>query len=128
MKRCCSCGHKKPLEDFHKRRKSSDGLSPLCKPCQREQNRAVYRAKSKEDVRLISLKRFGLTTAAYRAMLSAQGGGCAICRGTTKLSVDHCHTTGKIRGILCNKCNLAIGYFEDDQDRLKAAIDYLKGE
>lgn len=126
MKRCCKCGHTKPLSEFHKRRASADGLCPLCKPCTREQNNAVYAAKSKEDVRLISLKRFGLTTAAYRAMLAAQNGGCAICGGTKKLSVDHCHKSGAIRGILCNKCNLAIGHFDDDEERLSRAIEYLK--
>lgn len=78
------------------------------------------------------LKReYGLTQELYERMLLGQGGGCAICHttepGTAKnyFSVDHCHVTGKIRGLLCNRCNRALGLFRDDAAVLAAAIDYL---
>jgi len=67
-------------------------------------------------------------------MLASQGGVCAICeRGeraerngrTLALAVDHCHTTGKIRGVLCGNCNKALGKFEDNPDFLRNAIIYL---
>ena len=69
---------------------------------------------------------------AHAAMLAAQGGGCAICGGqqTTKgkneLSVDHCHTTGMVRGLLCNKCNQALGLSDDEPGRLRMMADYIE--
>lgn len=77
-------------------------------------------------------KNFGITRADYDAMLAAQGGGCAICGGqqTTKgkneLSVDHCHTTGMVRGLLCNKCNQALGLSDDEPGRLRMMADYIE--
>jgi hypothetical protein len=62
-------------------------------------------------------------------MLAAQGGKCAICRTseTIKWYVDHCHVTGKVRGILCHHCNLMLGMSRDDPQVLQAAIAYLVG-
>jgi hypothetical protein len=69
----------------------------------------------------------------YESLLDYQDNGCAICKSKTtktsktqKLHVDHCHATGKIRGLLCSKCNSGLGYFEDNPDFLMRAIDYLK--
>lgn len=75
------------------------------------------------------LKKFGLTPGTYQAMLAAQGGGCAICRAEKaslrKLHVDHCHTTGKVRGLLCGKCNSLLGFAEDSLEILSRAAAYL---
>ena len=73
---------------------------------------------------------YGITYAEYESMLQAQGGGCAICGQTPeqegrRLPIDHCHTTNKVRGILCTKCNQALGMMDDDTDRLAKAIQYL---
>jgi hypothetical protein len=70
-----------------------------------------------------------MTSADLDALLAAQGGVCAICR-TDRWSrgvpnVDHCHETNSVRGILCTRCNLGIGYFMDDPARLTAAAKYL---
>lgn len=64
-------------------------------------------------------------------MLKTQGGRCAICPKKVSLdgkalSVDHCHTSGKIRGLLCSECNRGIGYFTDNPELLEAAAAYLK--
>ena len=70
-----------------------------------------------------------LTEDEYKAMLEAQGGVCAICNEKPKagrLAVDHVHGTDKVRGLLCNLCNPALGLFKDDPGRLKTAIEYLK--
>lgn len=75
-------------------------------------------------------KKYGITADDYDTMEAAQGGKCAICGGNqTKryknFSVDHCHITGKVRGLLCSPCNKALGSFKDDVDILKTAINYL---
>ena len=76
------------------------------------------------------LKRdYGLTKESYLEMLKSQNGVCAICCNPEKkrrLAVDHCHNTGKIRGLLCTRCNTSIGRFNDDVELLQKAIDYLK--
>lgn len=78
------------------------------------------------------LKRtYNLSLEDYEKMLILQKDCCAICNKNKSefkkgLGVDHCHTTGKIRGLLCSKCNTSIGGFDDDVERLQAAINYLK--
>jgi len=88
-------------------------------------------AKKKSYYRAYWLKQYGLTIDGYDKMLKDQDGKCKIC-GTIKpggkmknFAVDHCHTTGKVRGLLCFSCNVSIGHFADDSDNLQKAIDYL---
>jgi hypothetical protein len=72
---------------------------------------------------------YGITHMQYEQMLFNQGGACAICKetmGTKKLHVDHCHSTGIVRGILCAPCNHALGSFRDKIENLSSAIVYLK--
>jgi len=77
------------------------------------------------------LKKYGLTAVAFENLLVGQGGVCAIC-GTTKWKgknnspcIDHDHVTGKVRGILCNQCNAAIGMLHDDAELAKKVAVYL---
>ena len=74
-------------------------------------------------------RKFGITSETYDAMLAAQGGRCAICRrkptAGISLHVDHEHRTKRVRGLLCFKCNNALGDFKDDQMLLLNAVDYL---
>jgi len=70
-------------------------------------------------------RKYGMTLEAFEAMLASQGGGCAICGRPDADNVDHDHKTGRVRGILCFNCNIAIGQVEDDEDRLAAAMAYL---
>lgn len=74
------------------------------------------------------LGRYGLTEADYDRMLGEQGGACAACKGRSgqRLQVDHCHETGRIRGLLCGNCNSALGHAKDDIKRLTALISYLE--
>lgn len=80
------------------------------------------------------LKSYGLTMEEYDTMVEKQGGVCAICSSPPKgqgsrsryLYVDHCHTTGVVRGLLCRNCNNAIGLLSDDTEILSAAIRYLE--
>jgi hypothetical protein len=73
-------------------------------------------------------KTFNLTLEEYAARLTAQGGVCAICMlppGQLPLCVDHCHTTGRVRGLLCRKCNTALGQFKDSMVNLARALLYM---
>lgn len=81
------------------------------------------------------MKQFGMTIEEYDVLLAKQNGVCAICaspethviRGkTVSLAVDHCHTTHKIRGLLCSDCNRGLGHFKDEAQRLRAAADYIE--
>ena len=70
--------------------------------------------------------RYGLTLADYRALQARQGNVCAICRKPARaLCIDHCHVTGRVRGLLCPKCNSALGFYDDDPRLLRAALAYL---
>ena len=72
--------------------------------------------------------KYSLTKAERSALLAAQGGVCAICGGVEDgkvLVVDHCHDTGRVRGLLCNYCNAGLGFFKDNPTSLQAAIRYL---
>lgn len=73
-------------------------------------------------------KKFNLSLKDYNNLLEKQQGVCAICKKTCskQLAVDHNHTTGKIRGLLCNNCNRGLGHLKDSIDNLKTAIQYLE--
>jgi hypothetical protein len=73
------------------------------------------------------LRKHGLTPADYQAMLERQGGVCAFCRKPyPKLCVDHCHLTGKVRWLLCRKCNIGLGCFDDDPERMRVAMTLVE--
>lgn len=92
----------------------------------------VKRVKHAWDLRT----KFGMSVADYDARLAAQGGRCLVClevprggRGVIrKLVVDHCHATGRIRGLLCPNCNTAIGLLREEPQRFNRAVSYLRGE
>lgn len=80
------------------------------------------------------LKTYGITQEQYEQMYRDQGGVCAICgaipdihrHGISRLAIDHCHVTGKVRGLLCNNCNAGMGILGDTVAHLEAAMAYLK--
>lgn len=93
----------------------------------REANRESQAAKK----RARNTRALGVEPEEYQRMLASQGGVCAICRQPerhprkTRLSIDHCHSAGKVRGLLCSECNTGIGKFKDTPDLLVAAATYL---
>jgi len=142
VKRCARCKQTLPLSNFSFSRKNKgygkQWPCTYCKPCAKIIGKAYYAATGGDSWWKSNLRRkYGITQEQYQALFDAQGGRCAICRKTqsfvrgkhrttTRLSVDHHHSTSrKIRGLLCNNCNRAIGLFEDDAQLLKAALDYL---
>lgn len=87
--------------------------------------RVSIRQKNYNLIRL-----YGLSLEKYELMFEHQSGLCLLCglpnKGSPKLVVDHCHKTGKVRGLLCTKCNTGIGFFDEDIPKLEKAISYLK--
>lgn len=97
----------------------------------RAKARAYKHQQAYKDKRRDSLlrKNFGIGLEQYKRMMADQNGGCAICgqlEEVRQLAVDHSHKTGAIRGLLCRRCNVAIGLMEDNMGLLSSAIDYLK--
>lgn len=89
----------------------------------------AWRAKNPLLAKEGDLKKRGLTLAEYEAMLAKQRGGCAICGQRDQwfnLAVDHCHSTKRIRGLLCSQCNRGLGLFRDNPDFLEKAAGYLR--
>lgn len=88
-----------------------------------------YRKKNPSENRKNKCRSFGITIEIYNNLLNKQKGVCAICNNKCKsghsLSIDHCHITGKVRGLLCKNCNSGIGFLNDDKVLLKNAIKYL---
>ena len=136
---CTHCHWALPVSAFQKRR-TKRGFVPRswCNKCrhipQSEKARLSHRERSRRNAKRPSNKRrqcvkFGITLLHYEEMLQAQGGVCAICgkqQEGRSLSVDHCHETGRIRGLLCTRCNLGIGNLQDDPGVLRKAIEYLR--
>lgn len=94
----------------------------------------AYRQKHPTYNKQVHLRReYGLTLEDYTSLLQKQQGLCAIClqpdparKGSTYFAVDHCHKTGIIRGLLCSRCNRALGFFKDDPDIMARAITYIR--
>ena len=125
-KLCKACDTIKPVSDFYYQRGKP---SHPCKECKKA---SIKEARTPEKIREDNLKKFGITQRDYELMFSEQDCGCAICGGTTMpgdkkyLAVDHCHSTGEVRGLLCNSCNLLLGHAKDSVETLQNAIDYLR--
>lgn len=137
MKTCTVCKELKEKINFYRSKKAIDGLGYRCKACDIIA-RKNYRLRNRESALASQRRRnykikYGITVDRYNEILQIQNGCCAICRtskssgphGSQRLAIDHCHDTGKVRGLLCNNCNRAVGLFKDDPIVLKSAIEYL---
>ena len=134
MKKCTKCGVEKPLFEFYKDAIRKDGLRGPCKTCDIKKSR-LYRKnfpeKSKNQVKSSKLKiKYGIDLPEFKQMKDTQNNKCAICKSefinSKYTCVDHNHTTGKIRAILCHNCNTGLGHFKENTDSLKSAVEYLK--
>lgn len=127
MKKCTKCRINKPYSEFFKDSQKKSGIRPDCKVCNTFMA-TEYAKKNKQAVHVRNLKyKYGLLKNEYFNMLEKQNGKCAICLeiSNVRLSVDHCHKTLKVRGLLCHKCNRGLGSFNDDISKMKNAIRYL---
>lgn len=123
---CSVCSQFKPASAFTLDSKRADGLKGTCRVCVSEQGKQKYDAE-KDWARRV-LREYGLTAEGYKNLLDAQAGLCAICRegSEQRLHVDHCHATGRVRGLLCFRCNATLGKVEDSVDLLHQMITYLE--
>lgn len=135
-KTCSSCGEDKPLEAYRFKKGGLHLKHSFCKVCEASKQKA-RREKLKEenyekyclDIQDRMLKQnYKISLEEYQEMLAEQEYVCAICGETCSknLAVDHNHVTGKIRGLLCQRCNRGLGFFADSTHKLQNAIKYLK--
>ena len=115
-KLCRACGEIKPHSEWHRNATASDGLSTRCKAC-----RAI---RGRQDH---LMRQYGLTEAERDELIAGQGGVCCICLAALPEHVDHCHETGRVRGVLCFSCNAALGQFKDRPDVIRRAATYVEG-
>lgn len=149
MKHCTKCDTTKSIEEFHKKNDTKDGRARWCAACSGEARREWYakpenRARVKENARLYSIKNrskefarnlkrmYDLSVDEYHSLLLRHSFRCGICRvkfGLPKAirpHVDHDHNTGKVRGLLCSNCNIAIGLLKDEVNVIRNAAAYVE--
>lgn len=133
-KRCSKCGEEKPLEEFYGAdvaKAGRHGRQAYCKACDRARPRS--RKRNPDTIYFSHIKRaYGLSRDDYLSMVEAQHGCCASCGDAPPVDpkrrffhVDHCHTTGVVRGLLCLPCNVALGKLRDDPARILALLRYI---
>lgn len=117
---CISCNKKKPINSFHLR---SDGkLMSYCKKCQSKKRKDYFKEHYK-------FSRYNITKEEFNSMLTFQKNKCNICKEElSNPRIDHCHKSGKVRGLLCHHCNVALGHVKDNINILKNMIKYLEKE
>ena len=132
-KYCGCCKQNLILSKFAKNKAKKDGLQERCTPCRKMHHQTVKHLRKKptqEQKRNFLIRSYGLTIEQFDLMLKSQRNKCAICKtkewGRPSPSIDHCHKTGKVRGLLCNNCNRAIGLLKDNIGTLENAQKYLK--
>lgn len=129
-KECKDCSKTFELSAFVKDCRSTDGVRNKCKPCHNQWNFVRYSEKRKEGRQAESLwARYKLTLAQFNAMHREQNGHCKICQSNQikRLVVDHCHATGKVRGLLCDACNGFLGKLERAGFNIKPFQEYVEG-
>ncbi len=154
---CSKCGEEKPIEAFGLSKMHKNGRRSECRDCVNARHRQRYNSDPAVRQRILANTRksssanpevwkrrylmrvYNITLEEYNAVLERQGGVCAICgreeeiknpaaKKQSSLAVDHCHETGKIRGLLCFKCNTGIGALGDTVESLEKALAYLRSD
>ena len=149
---CTKCKNEKPLTEYYNRKKAIDGKRGECRSCsayasrswqqanpekaretRRKAQRALLSRNPQYQANAARKHLYGITSEQFTELLILQDHGCAICAKSATiqgkaLAVDHCHDTGKIRGLLCDVCNRAIGLFKNNAAYLQSAVKYLTKE
>ena len=127
---CSGCKENKELEQFHNSKRGKYGVHHYCKICH-----SIYRKNSYDYTKSRAkgvFRRYNLNIHQLEELYISQNKKCKICNDEYStvskyggLVIDHCHKTGKVRGLLCTKCNALLGMCNDDVEILKLAILYL---
>jgi hypothetical protein len=135
-KSCSKCLLDLPLDAFYKAKRGKFGVMSKCKSCKAQYESSYYKnnheARKKRSIRELErsrLKRYQLSSSEFKSLLEVQYNCCAICTidiTNSIQNVDHCHFTGKVRGILCTNCNTGLGKLGDTEDSLLKALQYLR--
>lgn len=141
-KACSRCKQTKDADQFNSSPRARGGLEYYCKTCQGKATAVCHRkryadpgkrAQRNNKQRINSIKsNYGLCEREYDALIEKSGGVCDICGKPEqapdgrRLAIDHDHSTGLVRGILCSKCNRGLGMFQDSPSNLRAAAEYLE--
>lgn len=137
---CKKCSLLKSLEDFTKLARGEFGRDTQCRDCKHLSEKHYYYNSDKirkNRTRQQRVRKYNLTDTEYQNMISRQNNCCAIClillddtidntNTNIRPRIDHCHTTGIVRGILCGQCNVGLGHFYDNEESLLNAILYLR--
>ena len=131
-KRCPICGERKERSEFHKWKSRKDGLAAYCKKCFLGKNKK-WQDENPEKLKISSKKKhlkaaYGMSLKDREDMIKNQNYKCKICKKSLKeySAVDHDHKTGKIRSLLCRKCNLGLGAAKDSVEILENMVKYLE--
>lgn len=135
-KKCSTCKELKTYDSFYKDKNAPTGYGYECKRCKYNGRKAwiarspeSYQKQRKKAREINRFKGTGFTPEDFDYKIKEQDYKCAICGtddpGKTNWHADHCHATGIKRGVLCMRCNTALGFLDDDTDRLANAILYL---
>lgn len=142
-KPCTQCKQTLPLDAFSYDKRMKLGRTSQCRECSRQWHKARpgYVQKKNAEWRrknpTYSLDwarrtKLGVTPDDVARMMTSQHGKCAGCTRSfgaeLREHVDHCHTTGRVRGLLCRRCNVSLGHFDDDPTILRRLADYLEAE
>lgn len=136
--KCHKCAAELPDSEFSpvKRRYAARERSLWCRGCRNEYQRSYRKRELARHPDLVAARKrrarirtYGLAPADYDRMVAAQRGACSICGAVPSrdLDIDHCHATGAVRGLLCNRCNKVLGQVRDDIELLRAMTAYLEG-
>lgn len=131
---CKTCKKNKSISEYYRAERTRDGRRGSCRYCDMDARRKRLAKADPDQRRSVVLKnKYGITLEDYEKMSKNQGGRCHICKTDDYgkkglLVVDHCHSTGSVRGLLCYSCNIALGLFKDNISVLRDAITYLENK
>lgn len=131
LKSCSTCKKILPVASFSKSTAISHGYKSQCRECSAIRFQAWKGKQDIEELRIRDRKsqyrsNYGLDEETINKLIEDRTGICSICGEVHPLVVDHCHTTGKVRGFICSACNSMLGYSKDNKKTLKNAIKYLE--
>jgi Recombination endonuclease VII len=129
-KACSRCKEIKPFSEFYKDKQHVTGYKSACKVCAGK-DFTNWRSSNLEAIRKTDrvkhyVRKYKLSIKEAESLVENRVGVCTICSTVAPLVVNHCHTTGEARGLICSACNSMLGYSRDNKATLKAAILYLE--